>query len=93
MNRKTRTREEVSCQPRKAFWRHCEQHSYPQPGEATRQLPEDFIAQFPNVPWRQMASLRNRLVHDYFGVDLVEIICQVVCHDLTQLRAQLENFA
>ena len=42
-------------------------------GEATRKLPEDFIARFPEVPWRQMAGLRNRIVHDYFGLDL-EII-------------------
>jgi uncharacterized protein with HEPN domain len=61
-------------------------------GEATRQLPEEFIAQFPNVPWRQMAGLRNRIVHDYFGLDL-EIIWQVVRHDLPQLRIQLENLA
>ncbi len=50
-------------------------------GEATRQLPEDFIARFPNVPWRQMAGLRNRIVHDYFGLDL-EIIWQILHFDL-----------
>jgi len=61
-------------------------------GEATRQLPEAFIAQFPEVPWRQMAGLRNRIVHDYFGLDL-EIIWQVVRHDLPGLRAQLEGLA
>src|SRR6202044_2916074 len=59
-------------------------------GEATRQLPEYFVAQFPKVPWRQMAGLRNRIVHDYFGLDL-EIIWQVVRHDLPQLRSQLES--
>ena len=61
-------------------------------GEASRQLPEDFIARFPNVPWRQMAGLRNRIVHDYFGLDL-EIIWQVIRHDLPQLRVQLEDLA
>jgi uncharacterized protein with HEPN domain len=59
-------------------------------GEATRQLPEDFIARFPKVPWRQMAGLRNRIVHDYFGLDL-EIIWQIVRSDLPQLQAQLET--
>jgi uncharacterized protein with HEPN domain len=61
-------------------------------GEATRQPPEDFIARFPNMPWRQMAGLRNRIVHDYFGLDL-EIIWQVIRHDLPQLRVQLEGLA
>ena len=59
-------------------------------GEAVRRLPEDFIAQYPNVPWRQAAGLRNRIVHDYFGLDL-EIIWEVIQHDLPKLRQQLEN--
>jgi uncharacterized protein with HEPN domain len=59
-------------------------------GEATKQLPEDFIAGFPEVPWRRIAGLRNRIVHDYFGLDL-QIIWQVVRHDLPELRAQLEG--
>lgn len=61
-------------------------------GEATRQLPEDFIARFPDVPWRQIAGLRNRIVHDYFGLDL-EIIWQIIRHDLPSLRVQLEDLA
>lgn len=59
-------------------------------GEVTRQLPEEFVARFPDVPWRQMAGLRNRIVHDYFGLDL-EIIWQIIRHDLPPLRAQLEE--
>ncbi|HYQ92210.1 MAG TPA: DUF86 domain-containing protein [Candidatus Competibacteraceae bacterium] len=59
-------------------------------GEAARRLPEDFTARYPNVPWRQIAGLRNRIVHDYFDLDL-EIIWQVIHHDLPLLQAQLEN--
>jgi uncharacterized protein with HEPN domain len=61
-------------------------------GEATRQLPEDFSARHPDVPWRQIAGLRNRIVHDYFGLDL-EMIWEVIRHDLPQLQAQLEQLA
>ncbi len=61
-------------------------------GEATRQMPEDFITQHSEVSWRQMAGLRNRIVHDYVGLDL-EIIWQVIRHDLPQLLIQLENLA
>jgi len=59
-------------------------------GEAARQLPEDFTIRYPNVPWRQIAGLRNRIVHDYFDLDL-EIIWQVIHYDLSSLRSQLEH--
>lgn len=57
-------------------------------GEAARQLPEEFAAQYPEVPWQQIRGLRNRIVHDYFGLDL-EIIWQIISHDLPQLRDHL----
>ena len=39
-------------------------------GEAVKQLPEDWLTEHPEVPWHQIAGLRNRIVHAYFGVDL-----------------------
>ncbi len=45
-------------------------------GEAVRWLPEEFKRQHVNILWTQIAGLRNRVVHDYFGLDL-EIIWQV----------------
>lgn len=57
-------------------------------GEAARQMPEELAARHPGVPWRQISGLRNRIVHDYFGLDL-EIIWQVIQHDLPQLKAAL----
>ena len=61
-------------------------------GEATRQIPEDFTVRHPGVPWRQVAGLRNRIVHDYFGLDL-EIIWEVIRHDLPELQVRLETLA
>ena len=43
-------------------------------------------------PWRQIAGLRNRVVHEYFGLDL-EIIWQVIQHDLPPLQIQLEKLS
>lgn len=61
-------------------------------GEAAKQLPEDFLTQHPGVPWRQIAGLRNRIVHEYFGLDL-ELIWEVVQKDLPQLKTWLEGVA
>jgi uncharacterized protein with HEPN domain len=42
-------------------------------GEASRRVPAKFASRHAGVPWPQLAGLRNRIVHDYFGLDL-EII-------------------
>lgn len=39
-------------------------------GEATKKLPRAYRDAHPGVDWRGMAGMRDRLVHDYFGVDL-----------------------
>jgi uncharacterized protein with HEPN domain len=59
-------------------------------GEAAPQLPEDFVDRYPSVPWRQIAGLRNRIVHEYFGLDL-DLIWQVIQNDLPQLTTGLEG--
>lgn len=59
-------------------------------GEAVRWLPHDFKLQHQDVPWDQIAGLRNRIVHDYFGLDL-EIIWQVLQTSLQDLIAQLAD--
>ena len=59
--------------------------------EASRQLPQEFVTQQPHVPWRLLAGLRNRIVHDYFGLDL-EIIWQIISQDLPPLKTQPEKF-
>ena len=57
-------------------------------GEAARQVPDEFAAAHSAVPWRRIAGLRNRIVHDYFGLDL-DIIWEVIQTDLPQLKSQL----
>jgi len=46
-------------------------------GEAAKHVAEDFRAQHPTVEWRAMAGMRDRLIHDYFGVDF-ELVWDVV---------------
>jgi uncharacterized protein with HEPN domain len=57
-------------------------------GEAARQLPEEFVRRYPRIEWRKIAGLRNRIVHDYFGLDL-EIIWQILRSDLPALKRDL----
>ncbi len=59
-------------------------------GEAARQLPEEFKLRHPAIAWRPVAGLRNRIVHDYFGLDL-EIIWQVLKSALPELKRQLDE--
>lgn len=39
-------------------------------GEAAKKVPDDVRATYPAVEWRAMAGMRDRLIHNYFGVDL-----------------------
>jgi len=50
-------------------------------GEAANRLPEDFKVQHCDVEWFRIVGLRNRIVHDYFGLD-IQIIWQILQHDL-----------
>jgi uncharacterized protein with HEPN domain len=59
-------------------------------GEAVRWLPDDFKLQYLGVPWGPIAGLRNRIVHDYFGLDL-EIIWQVLQTSLREFGQQLDE--
>jgi uncharacterized protein with HEPN domain len=57
-------------------------------GEAAHRMPAECVTMYPGVPWQQIAGLRNRIVHEYFGLDL-EIVWQIVERDLPQLKARL----
>ncbi len=39
-------------------------------GEATKKLNEDFRAKYSEIEWKKIAGMRDKLIHDYLGVDL-----------------------
>ncbi len=57
-------------------------------GEAAKKISDDVKACHPEVPWRRMAGLRDRVVHDYFGVD-DQVVWSVVRQDLPPLVDRL----
>lgn len=58
-------------------------------GEAASKLSDIFRQKHPEIPWAQMAAMRNILVHEYFGVDLEEI-WRTVEHDLPELKRRIQ---
>ncbi len=46
-------------------------------GEATKQLPASIRKKYPQIPWSDMAGMRDKLIHFYFGVDM-EIVWETV---------------
>lgn len=59
-------------------------------GEAARQVPEEMRARHPDVPWRQIVGMRNRLIHGYSSVDL-NLLFDTVTEDLPALIEALER--
>lgn len=50
-------------------------------GEAASKIPEYIKHQYPNVEWKRIIGLRNRIVHEYFGVDY-QIVWEIIQHQL-----------
>ena len=59
-------------------------------GEATKKISFDFREKYPNIPWLDMAGMRDRLIHDYIDVDF-EIIWKTASEDIPQLKILLEE--
>jgi uncharacterized protein with HEPN domain len=59
-------------------------------GEATRNIPEEIRAKYPEIPWRDVSNMRNKLVHRYFGINL-EVIWQTLKEDLPTLEDTLQE--
>jgi uncharacterized protein with HEPN domain len=59
-------------------------------GEAAKKVPNTFRSEYSTVDWRAMAGMRDRLIHNYFGVDY-ELVWDVVQNRIPGLRAQIAS--
>lgn len=57
-------------------------------GEATKNLSRGLRAKRCEVPWRDMAGMRNKLIHQYFGVDL-ELVWETIKNKLPEFKEQI----
>ena len=64
-------------------------------GEAAKKVPKDLRDSYPEIPWREITGTRDKLVHEYFGVNLA-VVWRTVQEDLPplvdQLRSILDDF-
>lgn len=59
-------------------------------GEAVKNLPGDLKKDNPGVPWRDIAGMRDKVIHAYFGVSH-QIIWHTIHEDFPTLRASVER--
>lgn len=59
-------------------------------GEAVKKLPDDLKEKYPEILWHEIAAMRNRLIHDYFGVDYM-IVWETVKNEIPTLHIQIEQ--
>ena len=60
-------------------------------GEATKKIPADFKVQWNTIQWKNMAGMRDRLIHDYMGVNY-SIVWDVIKNKIPEIHKQISEF-
>ena len=59
-------------------------------GEASKQVTSAYKANYPEVEWREAADLRNKIIHEYFGLDYV-LLWEIIQLDLPSLKQKVQS--
>jgi uncharacterized protein with HEPN domain len=59
-------------------------------GEAVKNIPDDMKSAHPDIPWNEMAGMRDILIHKYFGIDL-ELTWEVIIRDIPELKREFQQ--
>ncbi|MFA4890144.1 MAG: DUF86 domain-containing protein [Candidatus Paceibacterota bacterium] len=59
-------------------------------GEAVRNIPDAFRKNYPKIPWKKIAGLRDILIHEYFGVDM-SLVWKIANKDIPKLKRQITS--
>jgi len=59
-------------------------------GEAAKKIPKTLRDKYPDIPWKKMAGMRDKLVHEYFGID-IEIMWKVAKDEIPSLKPSIQN--
>ncbi|WOK09760.1 DUF86 domain-containing protein [Imperialibacter roseus] len=59
-------------------------------GEATKRISKEYRSKFPNIPWSDMAGMRDVLIHDYIDVDL-NVVWKTASEDIPTLNKLLKG--
>jgi uncharacterized protein with HEPN domain len=59
-------------------------------GEATKKIPQEIRKKYPQVPWKEMAGMRDKLIHFYFGIDY-KLVWKTIKKRLPEVKLQIEK--
>jgi len=59
-------------------------------GEAVKNLPDEIKQQYSQIPWRNIIGMRDKLIHEYFGIE-IEIIWEVVKNELPPVKPHIKK--
>jgi len=59
-------------------------------GEAVKNIPEDIRKKYPEVPWKGMAGMRDKVIHGYFGVD-IKVVWDTVKKRIPEVKPLFER--
>ncbi len=58
-------------------------------GEAVKRIPSSVRNKHKNIPWKEMAGMRNKLIHEYFGIKL-QVVWKTIKQDLPRIKPHIQ---